>query len=216
MPSYSSDHSSSSSSNGKSRKTFVLKCDRPRYDGGVEIDLQKFFGRPLQPNMALLRKRQVSVEQLEALKKEARQLLNESQALTQSNAPTVSAEQALLEAAPVTASPSHPKPTPTKARVTSVTTHSQLSPDHAPCCVLGNWLLQGPSDIVFGVVGLCASLVACLALLAYPNPVLKCQTELLVKDCFQRMGSGCWQLLQWPIQRIVLSKPKTAAAAANS
>ena len=37
------------------RKTFVLKCDKPRYDGGVEIDLERYFGRRRQPNLRSLK-----------------------------------------------------------------------------------------------------------------------------------------------------------------
>ena len=37
------------------RKTFVLKCDKPRYDGGVEVDLERYFGRRLQPNLGSLK-----------------------------------------------------------------------------------------------------------------------------------------------------------------
>ena len=37
------------------RKTFVLKCDKPRYDGGVEVDLERYFGRRLQPNLTSLK-----------------------------------------------------------------------------------------------------------------------------------------------------------------
>ena len=38
------------------RKTFVLRCDKPRYDGGVELDLERYFGRQLQPNANELQK----------------------------------------------------------------------------------------------------------------------------------------------------------------
>jgi hypothetical protein len=31
----------------KGTKTFVLRCDKPRYDGGVELDLEHYFGQKL-------------------------------------------------------------------------------------------------------------------------------------------------------------------------
>jgi hypothetical protein len=38
-------------------KSVTLKCDKPRYDGGVEVNLERYFGRPLQPNRQLLEQR---------------------------------------------------------------------------------------------------------------------------------------------------------------
>lgn len=67
----------------KPRKGFVLKCDKPRYDGGVELNLEKYFGRRLQPNQAALRQTaasfaneaKITPQQVEALKRKAQELL---------------------------------------------------------------------------------------------------------------------------------------------
>lgn len=67
----------------KPRKGFVLKCDKPRYDGGVDINLEKYFGRRLQPNQAALRQAsssfaseaKITPQQVEALKRQAQELL---------------------------------------------------------------------------------------------------------------------------------------------
>jgi len=67
----------------KPRKGFVLKCDKPRYDGGVDLNLEKYFGRKLQPNQAALRnadsifanEAKITPQQVEALKQQAQALL---------------------------------------------------------------------------------------------------------------------------------------------
>lgn len=53
--------------NHENRQTFVLKCDKPRYDGGVEVDLERYFGRKLQPNMQELKRAKVERRLMELL-----------------------------------------------------------------------------------------------------------------------------------------------------
>jgi hypothetical protein len=48
-------------------KSVRLKCDKPRYDGGVEVNLERYFGRPLQPNRHLLEQRMRQNQQDKAL-----------------------------------------------------------------------------------------------------------------------------------------------------
>lgn len=52
---YSSDKARSS--DDKQPKAIILRCDRPRYDGGVDVNLERYFGRPLQPSKTLLEQR---------------------------------------------------------------------------------------------------------------------------------------------------------------
>jgi len=61
----------------KPRKGFVLKCDKPRYDGGVELNLEKYFGRRLQPSQAALNKlnQPITQQQVDNLKRQAQELL---------------------------------------------------------------------------------------------------------------------------------------------
>lgn len=78
------------------QKGMVLKCDKPRYDGGVEINLERYLGRPLQPSPSALRKKMR--EQSANTMKEAVDKLKEAQGIDDA-APKASAVKAPEEKA---------------------------------------------------------------------------------------------------------------------
>jgi hypothetical protein len=67
MMSNSSRHNNNDPYNHENRQTFVLKCDKPRYDGGVEVDLERYFGRKLQPTANQLKRIRLEKKLLELL-----------------------------------------------------------------------------------------------------------------------------------------------------
>jgi hypothetical protein len=67
MSNFSSHNKHDDSYHPEDRQTFVLKCDKPRYDGGVEVDLERYFGRKLQPNLAQIKRSRLEKKLLDLL-----------------------------------------------------------------------------------------------------------------------------------------------------
>lgn len=163
----------------KSRKTFVLRCDRPRYDGGVEIDLERYFGRRLQPNLNPLKKAEQQLKEVDQLREEARRILEEH-----TRPQTQSEPVAAQNTDATTLSP------PAAAPVCPVTAGTETS--------LWQTLCEGPREMALGVVGLAISLPTLVWAYGVQCPALGDPSLHLMHYCLGRVRHGGQTLLATP------------------
>jgi hypothetical protein len=160
----------------KSRKTFVLRCDKPRYDGGVEIDLERYFGRRLQPNQKLMTKAQTQLEQVNRLKAEARRILDQHLKAGCSDQESASTEDEAPEPG------------------TPVTTYRETADSSAKARqqVRGVWqeVCQGTHEVVIGSLGLLVSAAALVGAFGAQCPLLAHVLQPALGYFSQRLTCG--------------------------
>lgn len=202
------------------RKTFVLKCDKPRYDGGIEIDLERYFGRRLQPNLTSLKgmaQEHLSEEQLKKLGNDA--LLSPSQVIAHAKAVRLKrasllnedsvydmdealerdlASEDLSEFLPYTRihqNALEKVTSPLKQQDTSTQVmHPLVRHDR-----LKDVFMQGPLQMSIGLTGVLTSLLALCAMNLCARPEgIRHQAHQLFQDCTRVFWKGLWNTLLLP------------------
>ena len=196
--------------NHENRQTFVLKCDRPRYDGGVEVDLERYFGRKLQPNInqmkrARLEKKlfdllaegadeseraleaeafisELSFHEVEEVSPEEADSHQPPQSLTFSQLSAMALDRVSLERV---SNRRQPVSQQTETSVPStVNTSSKFS-------LIRQVLLQGPLQVAISLAGIVTTMVAMASIgLGTKHANLKQQSLDLMKDCSAMFWKG--------------------------
>ncbi|MFM7389507.1 MAG: hypothetical protein ACKO34_02645 [Vampirovibrionales bacterium] len=191
------------------RETFVLKCDRPRYDGGVEVDLERYFGRKLQPDTDALRssyheKKRAQLakdhltayKQLHALDEYAPhmgthpELSPEDRAFSEylSNAPALELVEEFPEQAWNDFSGED-------ARLIAKQQHDKHHQEG-----LRETLLKGPLQIIVSLAGLATSVVALATMMlsGRKEKLFESQVMVLLRECHHMFWKGVWSLTTLP------------------
>jgi hypothetical protein len=202
------------------RRTFVLKCDKPRYDGGIEIDLERYFGRRLQPNLTSLKgmaQEHLNEEQLEKLGSDA--IFNAKQTLVR---PTASKKQKrvsfLSEATIYDLDEALEKGLASEALedllpyISSKTQDSAVSMKVAQVMTpvmmlrqdrLKEAFLQGPLQMTIGLTGLLTSALALCSMNLCAKPQgIRIQAESLFQECSKVFVKGLWNTLLLPTRAL--------------
>jgi hypothetical protein len=201
--------------NADNRETFVLKCDRPRYDGGVEVDLERYFGRKLQPNTDSLRKSYQDKRLASMANDHLQQHLNDASMLDEyalrqhSNHPELSEEDALfhehlahspaLDLIDEFPHQSWSDFTETDAKI--IAEEQRKRKQHKQFKEL---LLKGPLQIIVSIAGLATSVVALSSLLLSggSRESFKKQVFALVQECYTMFWKGVWSIVTLPVATV--------------
>jgi len=202
------------------RKTFVLKCDRPRYDGGIEIDLERYFGRRLQPNLTSLKgmaQEHLNEAQLKKLGNDA--LLSPAQVIARAKATRFKRKSLLnedsvydmdeaLERHLASEELSEFLPyTPLHQEAQEKVLHP-LNPQGTRTPALDPLMrqdrlkdifMQGPLQMSIGLTGVLTSLLALCAMNLCARPEgIRHQAHQLFQDCTRVFLKGLWNTLLLP------------------
>jgi hypothetical protein len=204
------------------RKTFVLKCDKPRYDGGVEIDLKQYFGDRFQSDaleLKALAQSQLSPAQRSGLGKDmltsGMQFMEVPHYVLEDDA--VSPLQALhhadeiglenrVSAAWEAQAAEHTLTTVPSAQSLHVEEHKAVT-SAGKATRFKTLLLEGPIQLLIACAGLgTACLALCsLALLSNPEGIAK-QSYALIKSCHTLLLKGLINTLLFPIKTLHVIK----------
>jgi hypothetical protein len=202
------------------RKTFVLKCDKPRYDGGIEIDLERYFGRRLQPNLTSLKgmaQEHLNEDQIKKLGDDA--VLSPTQVIARAKAAhskrrsllsedTVYDMDEALERNMASEDLSEFFPYKRVSKVArpkadrSVNDALKVSDAMHPMmrqARLKDVFMQGPLQMGIGLTGLLTSLLALCAMNLCARPEgIRHQARQLFHECTRVFWKGLWNTLLLP------------------
>jgi hypothetical protein len=199
------------------RKTFVLKCDKPRYDGGIEIDLERYFGKRLQPNLSSLKgiaQEHLNEDQLKKLGDDA--LLKPTQVIARAKAAhskrksllsedTVYDMDEALERDMATEDLAEflPYTRVNKNALNKVVQNQQNASKTVRPTVrqerLKDVFMQGPLQMGIGLTGLLTSLLALCAMNLCARPEgIRQQARQLLQDCTRVFWKGLWNTVLLP------------------
>jgi hypothetical protein len=229
MMSNSSRHNNNDPYNHENRQTFVLKCDKPRYDGGVEVDLERYFGRKLQPNMnqmkrARLEKKlldllaegaeesenaleaeafisELSFHEVEDVKLEEAGYNQQCQSLTFSQLSSMALDKANLDRAINRRHPMGPYGADSQT-MPAMKTDSKWS-------LIRQVLLQGPLQVAISLAGIVTTMVAMASIgLGTKHVSLKQQSLELMKDCSAMFWKGWLNTVLIPFKTVQVAFAK--------
>ncbi len=203
------------------RKTFVLKCDKPRYDGGIEIDLERYFGRRLQPNLTSLKgmaQEHLNEDQLKKLgddavlsptqvmarakkaKSKTQSLLSEEMVYDMDEALERNmASEDLAELLPYTrVNKDAIKKADQKQQDADKAMRPLMRQDR-----LKDVFMQGPLQMGIGLTGLLTSLLALCAMNLCARPEgIRHQARQLFQDCTKVFWKGLWNTVLLPVSTL--------------
>ncbi|MCE2931046.1 MAG: hypothetical protein LW809_06640 [Vampirovibrionales bacterium] len=202
------------------RKTFVLKCDKPRYDGGIEIDLERYFGRRLQPNLTSLKgmaQEHLNEDQLKKLGDDAvlspRQVIAQAKA-AQSKRKSLLSEDTVYDMdealerdmASEDLSEFLPYKRVDKVALKKAEQNVKDALKHRPVKHamgrqerLKDVFMQGPLQMGIGLTGLLTSLLALCAMNLCARPEgIRHQARQLFQDCTHVFWKGLWNTVLLP------------------
>jgi hypothetical protein len=202
------------------RKTFVLKCDKPRYDGGIEIDLERYFGRRLQPNLTSLKgmaQEHLNEEQLKKLGDDA--VLSPTQVIARAKAVRLKRTSLLSEDSVYDMDEALERDLASEdlsaflpyTRVDQdalekaahpLNLHDTITPKMDPLvrqARLKDVFMQGPLQMGIGLTGVLTSLLALCAMNLCARPEgIRHQARQLFQDCTRVFWKGLWNTLLLP------------------
>jgi hypothetical protein len=195
------------------RNTFILKCDKPRYDGGVEIDLKEYFGSRFQSDAASLKRiaqGQLNSHQRNSLGKDAlsKEVLSIAgphydldaaieDGLADEWPETVHADEHRVEESVTTAWRTEAAHVPSSASA-EMACSVPLAPQpvHTP---FKAFLLEGPIQILVGLTGLSTGMLALCSLGLLSNPEgVALRAKDLVRSCKTLLIKGLWNTCTLP------------------
>ena len=229
MMSNSSPHNNNDPYNHENRQTFVLKCDTPRYDGGVEVDLERYFGRKLQPNVnqmkrARLEKKlldllaegaeesenaleaeafisELSLHEVEDVKLEEADYSHQRQSFTFSQLSTMALDKANLDTATNRRHPMGPYGADSHT-MPAMKTGSKW-------CLIRQVLLQGPLQVAISLAGIFTTVIAIYSIgLGTKHASLKQQSLDLMKDCSAMFWKGWLNTVLIPFKTVQVAFAK--------
>jgi hypothetical protein len=190
--------SSSSNSNAPQRQSFTLRCDRPRYDGGVEFDLERYLGSKLQPSYATFKRRQQQAVAPSA-----------TRPVTPSVTPVAeSVETPVVQAESLTAASMMEKPVTVSVQLPESSLMVQWCARHLPELLWVGMMLKlafkGPLEMLFAMAGILSGLSAwSLGATQSTQPEAAQelrQIETMLTDCWQLLGQSVLTMLRTPRQ----------------
>lgn len=222
MMSNSSRHSNNDPYNHENRQTFVLKCDKPRYDGGVEVDLERYFGRKLQPSTNEMKRARLEKKLLELLAegsaesenaREAEDFISQlslhdvgeislaeagasqpHQNLSFSELSAMALDKGSLDRTINRRNPFGQHAEAAKKATETLKTDSKLS-------LIRQVVLQGPLQVAISMAGMVTTVVAMASVgLGSKHEALKQQSMELMKDCATMFWKGWMNTLLIPFK----------------
>ena len=190
----------------KGTKTFVLRCDKPRYDGGVELDLEHYFGQKLNRRP----QRHSLPPGLSALDYATLEAALKKERLAQH---TESVRALHQELKPHSASPL-PLP-PQQGWPTRGLKHPTTPPAEGDVSLLAV-VSQGPLQIAVSLLGFVTTALAMLSLcvgMGQGQSTLRQQSRQLLHHCVGMLGKGVLNTLLMPQRACELLLCKAMVAA---